>query len=366
MSLVAKNIVIQRKNFSLSIPEFTLETGEIKAVLGPSGSGKTTLLSILGGLEKPDCGSVELDGQQLTSRVVRDNISAVFQFPYLIKGTVEQNVSYGLRLHHVKREQCVPLVKEALATVGLKGYERRSVHELSGGEQQRVALARALVLKPRVLLLDEPLSSLDANLKERIAAEFAEILHSQKMSAVYVTHDKKEAMIIADTLEVIVAGQIISKFDVKHFYQAANNDVTREFFNLPAPLKSTISRAISLGDGVVNLRLGDKLHPVTLVPQEMNKLAHTMNGESDVNIFVAPQDVLLFGENEQAPQYAEWLLLEGKVASVCERGERAQAVVQTSLGDVVAVISVVRCHELHLHTEMPVQAVLSSYHVEIT
>lgn len=365
MALVARDILIQRKNFKLTIPEFTLNDGEIKAILGPSGSGKTTLLSVLGGLEKPSRGTVTLDGNPLSPKIVRENISAVFQFPYLIKGTVEQNVSYGLRLHHVPKSECAARAHEALATVGLAGYEHRTVHELSGGEQQRVALARALVLKPRVLLLDEPLSSLDANLKEHIAVEFAEILRAQKMSAVYVTHDKKEALTIADTLDVIVDGTIISHLDAHKFYRAALHDTTRAFFNMPAPLKTKIDLSVSSDGTCAHLRLGDKMQPIALAPEEMHTLPHTMNQESDATIFVAPQDVLLFGENEHTPEFAEWLLLTGKVTALSERGERAQVVVQTSLGDVVAVISQERARKLHLHIGMPVQAVLTSFHVEV-
>ena len=366
MALLARDILLQRKNFKLTIPEFSLGDGEIKAILGPSGSGKTTLLSVLGGLEKPSRGTVTLDGQALTPKLVRENISAVFQFPYLIKGTVEQNVAYGLRLHHVHKSERTLLAHNALETVGLKGYEHRTVHELSGGEQQRVALARALVLKPRVLLLDEPLSSLDANLKEHIAEEFADILRDQKMSAVYVTHDKKEALTIADSLEIIVDGTIISQLDADKFYRAALNDTTRAFFNMTAPLKAKLAQSISSDDTCIQLRLGDKNQPVALAPEEMHALPRTMNAESEVNIFVAPQDVLLFGDNERTPEFVEWLVLEGKVAAINERGERAQVVVESSLGDVTAVISQERIRGLELYIGAPVQAVLTSFHVEVT
>jgi len=364
MKLSAHDIVAQRKSFRLDIPSFTLAKGEIKAILGPSGSGKTMLLSILGGLENPTQGSVELDGCPLTRQVARKNIAAVFQFPYLIKGTVAQNVSYGLKLHHLSPAEYRPLVDEALTLVGLEGYENRSVYELSGGEQQRVAFARAIVLKPAVLLLDEPLSSLDTNLKERISVEFAHILRSQKMSAVYVTHDRKEALNVADTLAVMSHGEIISEVDVNHLYRAAENPEAREFLNLSTPLHAEFEGSISPDGTVVELHLGSENLPITLAPEEINEFKHKIEAGSKLNIFVAPEDVLLLGEDEKFPDVARWLPTNGTVLSTFEQGERARVLVQTPLGNIESHISREQCKRLGLKAGVHVHTILTFYHLE--
>lgn len=364
MSLIGRGIRVEHKNFTLDVPYFELAPGEVKAVLGPSGSGKTTLLTILGGLEKPDEGVVELDGEKLNARVMKEKVSAVFQFPYLIKGTVEQNVSYGLKLRHTPQDEQHALVKEMLEVVGLAGYEKRSVHELSGGEQQRVALARALVLKPAVLLLDEPLSSLDANLKTRIAQEFAEILHSQHMSAVYVTHDRHEATIVADTLAVMINGRVAAEMPFDNLYRGAANEQVRTFFNMPHPLRALLAHDVSPKDTAITLRLGDKNQPVALSFEEMNNLVSKMNGDREVSIFVSPQDVELFRDEESAPDVASWIKLVGTVATTEEEGDRVNVAVDTQAGRVYASVAQGHFSALGLKVGDGVCAVLTSFHVE--
>ena len=210
MELSARGIVHTYRDFSLNIPELVLEKGTTTALLGPSGSGKSTLLGILGYLEKPQQGEVLLDGTPLTAKRARDHITAVLQMPYLMKGTVERNVAYGLKLRHVPVSERRARVCDMLTLVGLRGYENRSIAGLSGGESQRVALARALVIGPSVLLLDEPLSSLDEHLKERLAFDFAKILKESKITALYVTHDKNEARTVANSHAVMSEGRIVS------------------------------------------------------------------------------------------------------------------------------------------------------------
>jgi tungstate transport system ATP-binding protein len=151
----------------VDVDHVEIGAGETLALLGPSGAGKSTLLSILGLLERPDAGQVYLDGKPVSTKdsSARMQMAAAFQSPYLFKGTVADNVAYGLKLRGMPGGGRRDAVAEALERVGLDGWESRSALTLSGGEAQRVALARALVLKPRVLLLDEPLSSLDPLIK---------------------------------------------------------------------------------------------------------------------------------------------------------------------------------------------------------
>ncbi|HOD73320.1 MAG TPA: ABC transporter ATP-binding protein [Candidatus Bipolaricaulis anaerobius] len=190
-------------DFSLAVAD-----GETVALLGPSGCGKTTVLRIIAGLEQPDAGQVLLAGRDATDwPPERRGVGLVFQsyalFPHL---SVEANVAYGLRFRRgVDR---VARVEELLSLVGLSGYERRKPHQLSAGQQQRVALARALAPEPGILLLDEPLSALDAALRKELRGELRAILGKLGITVVYVTHDQEEALALADRVAVMREGRL--------------------------------------------------------------------------------------------------------------------------------------------------------------
>lgn len=190
-------------DFSLAVAD-----GETVALLGPSGCGKTTVLRIIAGLEQPDAGQVLLAGRDATGwPPERRGVGLVFQsyalFPHLSVGA---NVAYGLRFRRgVDR---VARVEELLSLVGLSGYERRKPHQLSAGQQQRVALARALAPEPGILLLDEPLSALDAALRKELRGELRALLGKLGMTALYVTHDQEEALALADRVAVMREGRL--------------------------------------------------------------------------------------------------------------------------------------------------------------
>jgi iron(III) transport system ATP-binding protein len=190
--------------------DLDVRPAEILAVLGPSGCGKTTLLRLIAGFERPDGGSVKLAGQMAAGdgRFVppeRRRAGFVFQdyalFPHL---SVADNIGYGVADRRRRGER----VSDVLRLVGLTGYERRFPHELSGGEQQRVALARALAPQPSIVLLDEPFSNLDADLRERVRGEVRQILREAGATAMFVTHDQEEALGIADRIAVMRDGHI--------------------------------------------------------------------------------------------------------------------------------------------------------------
>lgn len=190
--------------------DLTVADGEIVSVLGPSGSGKSTLLRAITGLEPTAGGSVMLDGRDLAGIPPhRRHIGLMFQdhalFPHR---DVIANVGFGLRMQHQPRAVADRRAREMLDLVGLAGLERRKVGELSGGEQQRVALARALAPAPRLLMLDEPLGSLDRPLRERLMVELRELLSGLGLTALYVTHDHDEALALADRVAVMNAGRI--------------------------------------------------------------------------------------------------------------------------------------------------------------
>ncbi|CAB49712.1 ABC transporter ATP-binding protein [Pyrococcus abyssi] len=190
--------------------DLEVKDGELISILGPSGCGKTTTLRIIAGLERPDKGNVLFDGRDVTflppySR----NIGFVFQdyalFPHM---NVFKNVAFGLEVRKLPRKEIERKVREVLELVGLKGFENRMPEQLSGGQQQRVALARALVIEPEVLLLDEPLSNLDAKVRESLRMEIKRIQKELGITTMYVTHDQEEAMAISDRIAVMNFGRI--------------------------------------------------------------------------------------------------------------------------------------------------------------
>ena len=188
-----------------------VEDREVVTILGPSGCGKTTLLRVVAGLQLPDAGRVVLDGADLAGVAPhRRGIGLVFQdhalFPHR---DVFGNVAFGLRMRGDSPGQVTRRTSELLGLVGLTGLEARSIGSLSGGEQQRVALARALAPEPRVLLLDEPLGSLDRRLRDRLLEELRELFDELELTAIYVTHDRTEAFMLGDRVAVMRAGRIV-------------------------------------------------------------------------------------------------------------------------------------------------------------
>ncbi len=192
---------------------FHADEGEIVSLLGPSGCGKTTLLRIVAGLETADSGQVTFDGRVMDGVPVHHRgFGLMFQdyalFPHQ---DVVANVAFGLRMQGLPRAQVEARVVEMLDLVGLAGYEGRRVYDLSGGEQQRVALARSLAPGPRLLMLDEPLGSLDRALREELMNELRSILNGVGLTAVYVTHDQQEAFAVADRVIIMHRGHIVQQ-----------------------------------------------------------------------------------------------------------------------------------------------------------
>jgi iron(III) transport system ATP-binding protein len=184
--------------------------GELMTLLGPSGCGKTTTLRMIAGFQEPSAGEIWIGERDVTGiEANQRNIGFVFQnyalFPHL---SVFENVAYGLKVQRMAGAEIRRAVTDVLALVGLASYERQMPHQLSGGEQQRVALARAIVIKPRVLLFDEPLSNLDAKLRTQMRGEIRDLQRRLGITAVYVTHDQEEAMAISDRIAVMNKGVI--------------------------------------------------------------------------------------------------------------------------------------------------------------
>lgn len=186
-------------------------TGSVTAVLGPSGCGKSSLLRVVAGLERPSAGEVRFDGVDVTRVPThRRGFALLFQDGQLFEHlSVARNVGYPLRLRRLPRARRDARVEELLALVGLEGYAARLPATLSGGERQRVALARCLAVEPRLLLLDEPLSALDRDLRERLAADLHAVLRATGTTALLVTHDQEEAFAVADRMAVMRQGRLV-------------------------------------------------------------------------------------------------------------------------------------------------------------
>ncbi len=211
-----------------------IKKGEILTLLGPSGCGKTTTLRCIAGLERPDEGEVLIDGRPMFSQGFvppsQREIGMVFQnyavWPHL---RVFDNVAYGLKLQKFPKDEIRRKVNEVLESVGLSGLGKRYPGQLSGGQQQRVALARALVRNPKVLLLDEPLSNLDAKLRERMRFEIKSLVRRMNMTSVYVTHDQAEAMVISDRIAVMDSGNIVQIGPPEEIYTKPANRFVADF-----------------------------------------------------------------------------------------------------------------------------------------
>jgi thiamine transport system ATP-binding protein len=213
-----------------------LPRGEVLAVLGPSGCGKSTLLRAVAGLERPVAGRVLFDGTDVTGLPThRRGFALMFQdgqlFPHL---SVAGNVGYPLRMRRTPRTGRERRVAELLELVGLPGHGERSPDTLSGGERQRVALARALAVRPRLLLLDEPLSALDRSLRERLAAELHDILRVESTTALLVTHDHDEAFAVADRMALMRAGRLVQSGTLEEVWRSPADADTARFLGYAA------------------------------------------------------------------------------------------------------------------------------------
>ena len=227
--------------------DLAVEGGETVVLLGPSGCGKTTLLRIVAGLENPDkSGEVWFNNDDVTGLPIeKRNVGMVFQsyalFPNM---TVAENVAYGLRVRRMSKSEIEARVLEMLKMMRITELSNRNIDQLSGGQRQRVALARAIAVRPRVLLLDEPLTALDALLRERLRVEIDSLLRSLAITSIYVTHDQAEAMALGDRIVVMSKGKIVQTGSPREIYNTPKNSFVADFIGTVNRIPSAMINGI--------------------------------------------------------------------------------------------------------------------------
>lgn len=304
---------------------FEVKAGEMFTLLGPSGCGKTTTLRCVAGLEQPDGGSISLAGKELFNTetgkhvpMYNRDIGMVFQsyaiWPHM---SVFENAAYPLRVSRAvryPRAEIEKRVDRVLEMVGLLRYKNRSATRLSGGQQQRLALARALVREPQLLLLDEPLSNLDAQLREQMRGELKRIQLEWGVTTIYVTHDQAEAMAISDRIAVLNQGLIMQVGIPDEIYELPNSEFVANFIGRTNLFRGKLEAAVEAGEaGLVNSEIGlIRCH-----------FANRSTAGQDVSFVVRPENVELHRLDEKAEAVSE-NFIDGKVTGRVYLGEIAE------------------------------------------
>jgi ABC-type Fe3+/spermidine/putrescine transport system ATPase subunit len=267
--------------------EFSIQKGELVSLLGPSGCGKTTTLKLVAGLLKPTSGEIYFDDSRVTDvKPEQREAVMVFQnyllFPYM---SIEENVGFGLRMRRLNKGEIAGRVREMLTLMGLEDLKDRKPSQLSGGQQQRAALARALVLQPKVLLLDEPLSNLDAHLRDEMRELILSTQRSLGVTTIFVTHDQEEAVLLADRIALMFDGKIQQIGKSRLFYEKPASRRIASFFgnnNFLSGFKE--DRRVTSNAGTFQVESDAADGPVTLVIRPESILL----GDQGMNSFTAP------------------------------------------------------------------------------
>jgi ABC-type Fe3+/spermidine/putrescine transport system ATPase subunit len=314
------------KEFAMRDLSLNVELGELTCLLGPSGCGKSTLLRLVSGLEPLDEGSVLFDGiDQRSLQPHTRGFGLMFQdlalFPHM---DVFGNIAFGLRMQRLDRFAIQTRVEELLALVDLKGYGKRKIHDLSGGERQRVALARSLAPAPKLLMLDEPLSSLDRVLRESLQAQIRTILKQVGVTAIYVTHDREEALAIADTIVVMDRGAIVQVGTPEALYAAPANALVARSMGIRNILHGEI--AAGVGALRVTCALGT-LAATGAAPATIDARVQVLIGERSVWV-----------GHDASGFPLDAVTLEGVVLTREFRGGESELRIAIGVGDLVCLV----------------------------
>ena len=281
--------------------ELEVNKGEMLTLLGPSGCGKTTTLRCVAGLERPDEGDIVIDGKSMLSQGFvepsKRGIGMVFQnyavWPHM---KVYNNIVYGLKLQRLSKQSIKEKAQKVLKLVGLDGLEDRYPSQLSGGQQQRVALARALVSNPKVLLLDEPLSNLDAKLREELRFEIKSLVRRMGITSVYVTHDQAEAMVISDRVAVMESGNVVQIGPPEEIYEKPANRFVADFIGTMNFMPGEIVEVVlNSNEAYVRTEFCEKM--LSTMPD-----AGTVKPGGKVFASIRPEDVEIIADSPQAKE----------------------------------------------------------------
>jgi len=276
--------------YALDSIDLDVSSGEFLTLLGPSGSGKTTLLMAIAGFNQPDSGSIRFgDTEMITAPPHEREVGMVFQsyalFPHM---TVAENIAFPLKLRKIGSKESQERVKEALSKVQLSDLGNRKIDQLSGGQKQRVALARAFVFKPRILLMDEPLSALDKKLREQMQIELKQLHRKLGVTTVYVTHDQREALTMSDRIAVINHGRFEQIETPQAIYNSPANQFVADFIgeSTMLPLKQDSSGKLFFNDLLINSEYSTQYNEELLLVVRPERLfnIHESNTDSDQTI----------------------------------------------------------------------------------
>ena len=324
------NNIIELKDIRMSFDSevvldginLTIKDGEFVTFLGPSGCGKTTTLRIIAGFESPDCGDVFFEGKKINAVPAhKRNINTIFQryalFPHL---NVYENIAFGLKVRKVPKAQIPKMIEETLALVNLKGLEKRRIDTLSGGQQQRVAIARAIINRPKLLLLDEPLSALDLKLRKDMQVELKNLQKQTGITFIFVTHDQEEALSMSDTVVVMDKGKIQQIGSPTDIYNEPENAFVADFIG-----ESNIIDGVMKKDFLVEIN-----------KKEFACLDRGFKENEEVDVVIRPEDVDIV-----PPQQG---MLEGEVTSVTFLGVHYEIIVD--INNFKWMIQTTDCHEV--------------------
>lgn len=318
---------------------FVVKKGKLLSLLGPSGCGKTTTLRCIAGLEKPDSGEIVVDGKVYYSGAKRvmispdkRNLGMVFQsyavWPHM---NVFDNIAYGLKMHNIKAGEIKSRAEGVIALVGLQGLSDRAVTKLSGGQQQRVALARALVYNPQLLLFDEPLSNLDAKLRERMRLELKKLLREIGITSIFVTHDQAEAMTLSDEIIVMQEGKIAQIGDAKGIYHRPKNKFVADFIGIANFLEGEIihKKDMEADYGICKVSDGARSYELrAIVPEDIRE-------KDKVALFFRPENVIIIRD----PKGNEENTFHGKIDSLVYLGNFVDCRIKIGEKEIKAQIS---------------------------
>lgn len=314
-TLTLQNITKRFGSQVVAVDDLTLHVsdGEFLCLLGPSGCGKTTALRMIAGFEEPTSGDIRIDDQSIVNLGPNRRPTAmVFQkytlWPHM---TVYKNIAFGLNLRGMPGKEIRRKVAEGLELVGLAGYEERYPSQLSGGQQQRIALARALVLEPKILLLDEPFSSLDALLRIRLREELRHIQRQLKITAIFVTHDQEEALSLADRIALMNSGRIEQLAEPSTLYAYPRTLFAADFIGAMNLFKAKVD------DG--KLHIGQQQLPLPAEQQTAHAVAAA--GE-EITVAIRPEDLVYTDRNAAAS-----VLWNGTVDAVMDMGHYRKVLV---------------------------------------